>query len=144
MAFTPAAGASPPVELCKALRSFVDSVQPDEKHEFAFRTSWGGNFKDTEEPAFFSTRCVHDGYEPARNVCNYLMEHGSIEFAGSNVKAAISCLSRKTKLAPLMQLHSGTFSFSYDSDHRGALIVITLQEDPVVGGMIFRLEVDGY
>jgi hypothetical protein len=143
-AFPPSAIASPPAELCAVLRSFVDSVQPKKKREFSFRTSWGENFKDTAEPAFFAKRCVHDGYAPAERVCDHLMEQGSIEFAGSNVKAAISCLSRKTKFAPLMELQSGAFSFSYGSDHRGALVDITLQEDPVVGGMIFRLEADGY
>jgi hypothetical protein len=143
-ALSPTALASPPSELCKVLRSFVDSVRPDETREFTFRTSWGENFKDTTEPAFFAKRCVHDGYEPAKKVCDYLVEHGSTEFAGANVKDAISCLSKKTQFAPLMQLDSGAFSFSYGSDNRGALIDITLQQDAEVGGMAFRLEADGY
>jgi len=43
-----------------------------------------------------------------------------------------------------MQLHNASFSFSYGSDHRGALIDITLNEDKEIGGMAFRLEADGY
>ena len=72
------------------------------------------------------------------------MEYGSTEFAGANVKNTLSCLSKKTRFAPLMQLHNASFSFSYGSDHRGALIDITLNEDKEIGGMAFRLEADGY
>lgn len=142
--FLPAAHASPPSELCKVLRSFVESVQPDELREFTFRTSWGENFKDTPKPALAAKRCEHGDYGPAKKVCEYLIANGSTEFAGSNVKNAVSCLSRKTRFAPLMELQNGAFSFSYGSDDRGALIDITLSEDKGIGGMAFQLTADGY
>jgi hypothetical protein len=138
------AHASPPPELCKALRDFAESVKPDENREIAFRTSWGSNFKDDSEPAFFAKRCSHNGYEPAKSVCDYLMEHGSTEFAGANVKNAIGCLSRKTHFAPLFELNAGEFSFSYGSPNRGALIDISLRDDKEIGGMVFQLTADGY
>lgn len=136
--------ASPRPEFCKVLRGFVESLKPNEKREFSFHTSWGGNFKDSPEPAVVARRCVHNGYEPAKEVCDYLMEHGSAEFAGTNVQGAISCLSKKTRFAPLFQLNSGTFSFSHGSDDRGALVDITFKEDESLGGMVFRLEAEGY
>ena len=140
----PMAHASPPPDLCKALRSFVGAVQPDERLEFTFRTSWGENFKDAPESALAAKRCEHNGYESAKNVCEYLMENGSTEFAGLNVQNSIACLSKKTHFAPFMRLSDGTFSFSYGSDNRGALIEITLHKDHKIGGMVFRLAADGY
>lgn len=143
-AVLPAARASPPYELCKVLRSFVDSVKPGEQREFTLRTSWGENFKDASEQALAAKRCEHSGYEPAKKVCEYLIESGSTEFAGVNVQDAITCLSKKTRFAPFMQLNFGSFSFSYGSDNRGALIDINLRRDEKIGGMAFRLAADGY
>ena len=140
----PDANASPPREFCKALRSFVESVQPDEKHGFAFHTSWGANFKDAGEPAIGAKRCIYNDYEPGKVVCAYLMENGLTEFAGINVMDAITCLSTKTKFAPLLSLNSGAFSFTYGSANRGALIDVTFAADQDIGGMVFKLEADGY
>lgn len=136
--------ASPPPEFCKLLRAFVASVQPDETREFTFRTSWGANFKDDSQPAMGAKRCEHEGYDPAKNVCEYLMEHGSTEFTGVDVKDAVLCLSRKTRFDPRLSLNAADFSFSYGSDNRGALIDVTFNKDTVVGGMAFRLVADGY
>jgi hypothetical protein len=119
-------------------------VKPNEKREFTFRTSWGHNFNDDPEEALSAKRCEHGGFEPAKRVCDYLMGHGATEFSGNNVKEAVSCLSRKTRFAPGLEINSGAFSFSYGSDHRGALIDITFAEDDQVGGMVFRLRADGY
>ena len=145
-AVMPAAHAAPSSDFCKVLRAFVESVEPDEARTFIFRTSWGSNFKDAEaeKPAFFAKRCEHDGYEPAKKVCAYLVEHGSTEFTWINVKDTISCLSGKTKFDPALRLNSGEFRFSYGSEHRGAWIDISFQEDQEVGGMAFRLTADGY
>ena len=140
----PTVHARPPVEFCRALRDFVESVQPDEKRSFMFRTSWGSNFKDDQKPALYAMRCEHDGYDPAKAVCRYLAKYGSIEFTWIDVKDAISCLSRKTRFEPLLRINSGDFSFTYGSDHRGALIDIQFNEDPHIGGMVFKLTADGY
>jgi hypothetical protein len=144
IAWAPAAYASPAPEFCRVLRAFVKSVQPDETREFTFRTSWGSNFKDDKEPAFFAKRCVHEGYAPAEKVCAYLMEHGSTEFTGVDVKDAVSCLSPKTRFDARLSLNEANFHFSYGSENRGALIDVTFKEDAAVGGMAFRLAADGY
>jgi hypothetical protein len=135
---------APGSEFCPLLREFVKSVAPDEDREFAFHTSWGGNFKDDPEPVIFAKRCSHHGYAPAEKVCEDLMRYGSTEFAGYNAKRAITCLSRGTRFANGMELNSGSFSFSYGSANRGALIEIVVQEDPELGGMVFRLLAKGY
>lgn len=65
------AGADP---LCPPLRSFVQSVGPHETRTFAFRTSWGEGFKDSEAPHVLGAkRCEHGEYAPAKAVCAYLM-----------------------------------------------------------------------
>lgn len=71
--------------LCKPLKIFIASVKPDETRVLKFHTSWGSNFKDDEEPAFIAKRCDHGDYEPAKAVCEYLMEHGATEFSGNPV-----------------------------------------------------------
>jgi hypothetical protein len=136
--------ASPAPEFCNILRAFVDSVRPNENREFKFRTSWGSNFKDTQEPAIFAKRCEHGGYGPAEKVCAYLMEYGSTEFTGANVKDAVSCLSPQTVFDRRLNLNEADFHFNYGSENRGSLIDVTFKADPVVGGMVFRLAADGH
>ena len=130
--------------LCVPLLEFVTSVKRDELRELTFRTSWGRDFKDSlEEDVMYAKRCIHDGYEPAMKVCKYLMEHASVEFAGYNVIAALTCLSPETQFSGV-QLHHGSFSLSFGTDDRGSLIDIELYEDAQVGGMAFHISVDGY
>ena len=144
IAGTPVVQASPSPEFCRVLRAFVMSVQPNESREFTFRTSWGSNFKGAAEPALFARRCEPHGYAPAEKVCAYLMESGSTEFSGENVKDTIACLSRKTRFDPRLSLNEANFDFNYGSESSGALINITFKEDPAVGGMALRLVADGY
>jgi hypothetical protein len=130
--------------LCAPLRKFVESVKPHESKTITFRTSWGAEFKDSEEPSLAEKRCQHDGYDPAKLVCADLMAHGSTEFAGVNARRAVSCLSRETRFAPRMSVHAIAVSFSYGTDDRGSLVDISLAEDEVVGGMALTITAEGY
>jgi hypothetical protein len=130
--------------LCKPLRRFIASVKPDEIRVLKFHTSWGSNFKDDEEPAFFAKRCDHGSYEPAKAVCEYLMEHGATEFSGNNAKAAVSCLSAQTRIAAGMQIHAVSVSFSVGTENRGSLVDIEFIEDIDLGGMVLSITADGY
>jgi hypothetical protein len=140
----PKAQAAPTSEFCRALRAFVVSVQPDETREFTFRTSWGANFKNAVEPAISAKLCEHEDYAPAERVCAYLMDHGSTEFAGANVKDAVSCLSHKTRFDSRLSLNEADFSLSYGSENRGVLVDVTLKEDAEVGGMTLKVVAHGY
>lgn len=144
IAGVPAASASPDPGLCDVLRAFVSSVGPDQTREFTYRTSWGSNFKDAATPAMMGKRCEHGGHVPAEKVCAYLIEHGATEFAGYNFMSAVECLSPDTRFAPRLVLAAADFSFSYGTEERGALIDVVFKEDPVAGGMMFRLVADGY
>ncbi|WP_152670197.1 hypothetical protein [Lysobacter capsici] len=143
-AMLPTAHAAAPIELCKILRSFADSIPPNSEQEFTYRISWGENFKDSQEAVLGAKRCEHNGYEPARNICSYLMKHASIKSAGVVVMQAVSCLSRKSRFDPSLKIHSADLSFSYGGRNRGALIDVTYEEDIKVGGMALRLVATGY
>ncbi|QNH10992.1 hypothetical protein [Xanthomonas sp. SI] len=130
--------------LCAPLRAFVQSVKPDESKSFEFHTSWGGNFKDSAEPAIFAKRCNHFGYDPAQPLCAYLMEHGSIEFSDNNFKRAVMCLSSKTRLDSGLSVSEATISVSYGNDERGAHVSLEFAEDTQVGGMVLKVTADGY
>lgn len=130
--------------LCKPLRTFIASVKRDETRVLKFHTSWGSNFKDDAEPAFSAKRCDHGGYEPAKAVCEYLMEHGATEFSGNNAKAAISCLSSQTRFAAGMQIHAVSVSFSVGTENRGSLVDVEFTEDVALGGMVLSITADGY
>lgn len=130
--------------LCKPLRSFIASVKPDETRVLKFHTSWGSNFKDDDEPAFSAKRCDHGGYEPAKTVCGYLMEHGATEFAGNNATAAVSCLSTETRIPLSMQIRAFSVSFSVGTESRGSLVDVEFTEDVNLGGMVLSITADGY
>lgn len=140
----PTAQAAAPTELCKVLRDFALSIPPGSEREFTFRTSWGRNFKNSPEQAIAARRCEHNDYEPAKNVCRYLMEHGSIEFTGVVVKQMVSCLSKQSRFDPSLTIHEADFSFSYDGKNGHALIDLTFREDSQVGGKALRLIANRY
>lgn len=134
--------------LCTPLQEFVRSVKPGELREFTFHTSWGSDFKDSPESpsdlVMSAKRCIDHGYAPAKKVCEYLLEHGATEFAGNNVKDALTCLSPKTRFASMVGLHRGSFSLSFGTPNRGALIEMEFDEDQEIGGMAFKFSANGY
>jgi hypothetical protein len=134
--------------LCTPLQEFVRSVKPGELREFTFQTSWGGDFKDSSESpselVMSAKRCIDHGYAPAKKVCEYLLEHGAAEFAGNNVKEALTCLSPKTHFASMVALNRGCFSLSFGAQNRGALIEMEFYEDQEIGGMAFKFSANGY
>jgi len=130
--------------LCEPLRAFAASVNPGETRVLKFHTIWGSNFKDRAEPGFGAKRCDYAGYEPGKAVCVYLMKYGAIEFAGHNAKSAIQCLSSKTRFDPRAQVHSISVSLTYGEKDRGSLMVIQLEEQDELGGMVLKIKADGY
>jgi len=130
--------------LCKPLRQFIASVKPNETHVLKFHTSWGSNFKDDDEPAFFAKRCDHGGYDPAKAVCDYLMEHGATEFSGNNAKSVVSCLSTQTRFVAGMQINAISISIAVGTENRGSSVDIEFGEDVKLGGMVLSITADGY
>jgi hypothetical protein len=132
--------------LCSSLRSFVESIKKDESKTLEFHTSWGGDFKDSSSPGyvFAARRCMYSDYGPARSVCDYLMNHGAIEFSGNNAKDAIACLAPATRFSPRMTLDRVDVSFYYGTEYRGSNIQVTFVEDMKIGGMVLTIKADGY
>ena len=137
----PAAAAS---GLCGPLRDFVKSVKPGETRELKFHTIWGGNFKDREGPANGAKRCDFNSYEPAKAVCKYLMEFGSVESSGFNAKSAITCLSPDTRFAAGTRLNAIAFSMTFGSEVHGSLLDVAYTEDKEVGGMVLKIAANGF
>ncbi len=135
--------------LCAPLRAFAASIGPQQKHELVFRTSWGGNFKDSPEglsrrEVFYAKRCESFRYKQAKRVCDVLMENASVEFSNFNAMRAIECLSPKTHFSEHTRFERGEFSLMYGNENRGANITVSFEEDQAVGGMALRIVADGY
>jgi hypothetical protein len=130
--------------LCKPLRTFAASVKPDETKSIVFHTSWGSDFKNSSEPALYAKRCLHNDYAPGKVVCDYLMEHGSVEFSNRNAMRAISCLFPKTKFDSLLVLNKIDASFSYGTGNKGSIINVSFSEASDIGGMALKISAEGY
>jgi hypothetical protein len=131
--------------LCGPLRRFVESVKPSEMKVLAFHTSWGSDFKDSDDKLTLSARrCDHNAYEPAKAVCAYLMEHGATEFSGNNAKSAVMCLSRNTYFGDRLLLDGIELSLTYGSDDRGSNVEIKYAPDDQLGGMVLSITARGY
>ena len=142
-ASTATAQTAPDAAFCALLQDFVQSVRPQEAKEITFRTAWGRGFHGSPEQ-LYEKRCHHEDDEPSTKLCGYLVRHGSTEFTGVTVKAALMCLSPETRLAQSLRLERGTFSFSVGTPDRGAWVEAAFGEDPDVGGKAFRLKLRGY
>jgi len=139
-----AAGASTHDSLCTPLRAFVESVAAGQTQSLEFHTVWGGDFKSVKARALYAKQCVHHGYQPAKVVCNFLMQHGAIEFSGNNAKNAVSCLSPATHFATPMRLDSLDVSFSFGTPNRGSNITVSYEPATKMRGMVMVITAAGY
>ena len=130
--------------MCDPLMAFVSSVAVGETREVKFHVVVGGNFKDRSEPAYGAKRCDYAGYEPAKALCAYFMEFGSIESPGYNAKPVISCLSPKTRFAPGTWLYAIRFGTKVGTESRGSRVDLVLGEDTEVGGVSLTIKAAGY
>ncbi|WP_250633097.1 hypothetical protein [Pinirhizobacter soli] len=150
LVFTQSSSAATKDTFCPRLKAFVASVKPNEKRELEFQTSWGTGFKVPLEakgstgPSLLEKRCVHNGYAPAKAVCDNLMHFGSVEFPGSNAMEAIMCLSPKTQFAGRFQIQRIDAEFDRGTANRGVSITVRLEEDKALGATVLRVTADGY
>jgi hypothetical protein len=140
----PAQAASQPKDaLCKELTAFLSSVNPDEKHSITLYTFWGAR-KDGDKIVIASSRCEHGSYEPGTKLCAYLAANTSREFPGHTVSRTLNCLVPDLGLPKELEIHSGSFSSSFGSPDRGALIDIELSPKQDSDEMAFTITADGY
>lgn len=131
-------------DLCKSLQGFIESVAPEETRELKLHIILGGNFKDREGPAYGARRCDFGSYEPAKALCQYLMQFSSIESPGHNAKNVIACLSPKTRFAPGTWIYAISFATKVGTETRGSRVDVVLSEDKEVGGTVMSIKAKGY
>jgi len=132
-----------PDSFCKELEIFLSSVQPDETHELIMRTFWGAKIVG-DDMIIGSKSCDHNDYEPGKALCTYLMRNSSTEFAGYNAKRILNCLSPEPGIGENLEIHSGSFSTTFGSPDRGALVDLEIAPGSEPGEMVLHLKVDGY
>jgi hypothetical protein len=129
---------------CEPLQEYVGSVAPGETRELRFHVIVGSNFKDRDGAAYGARRCDYGGHEPGKALCQYFMEHSSIESPGHNAKSIISCLSPKTRFAPGTWLYAISFAVKVGTETRGSRVDVVLGEDKEVGGVSLSIKTTGY
>ncbi|MBZ0225193.1 MAG: hypothetical protein K8F51_04370 [Comamonas sp.] len=80
-------------ETCAEIASFANSVDSSVR-SVTLTTDWGGRF--TPQPAdryiLASKECDHGDYGPGRELCDYLLQNTSTEFASANLNTVLVCL----------------------------------------------------
>ncbi|WP_282295273.1 hypothetical protein [Stenotrophomonas sp. PS02289] len=130
-------------EYCSNIASFMTSVKPDETREVTLRTFWGMR-TEGNQVVMGSKTCEHNDYEPGKKLCAYLIEHSFTEFPGENAKRILNCLSPARPIAKDLRINSGSFTTSFGSEDRGAVVNLDVLPDKEPGEMVLRLEALGY
>jgi hypothetical protein len=131
-------------DLCPILTKYIDSIGVDQKTTIELHTSWGSNFNDDSDDVFAAKRCIRDESSSAKELCSYLMKNSSTEFAGINFKRFLSCLSPKSKIDINVYVNLASIELSYGNEDRGASIELSLEDDEKIGGMVLKMEAEGY
>lgn len=139
-----ASGAHTHDSLCKPLRAFAESVAAGQTQSLEFHTVWGGNFKSVTARTLYAKQCIHHGYQPAKVVCKFLMQHGAIEFSGNNAKSAVSCLSPGTHFASPVRLDGLEVSFPFSAPNRSSNITVSYGTATNMRGMVMVITTTGY
>ena len=80
-----------PDTLCPALQAFAEGIPPGQAQRVTLRTFW------EPEPAI---ACERPDTAPAREFCQYLSTHSSIEFMSTNVRRVMRCAGISYPEAP--------------------------------------------
>lgn len=129
--------------LCAEVKAFLASVKPDETRTISLRTFWGAR-EEGDQIVIGSKSCEHNDYEPGEKLCAYLIQNSSTEFAGYNAKRILNCFIPGPGITADLEIHSGSFSTTYGSPNRGALVDFQLAPDKGAGDMVLHLQADGY
>ena len=74
--------------MCNAIAHFAESAKVSVTRSVTLRGGWGGDTPDL----IMTHDCVHSGYEPGKQLCDYLLPNTSWEFGQYNAEVAIACL----------------------------------------------------
>jgi hypothetical protein len=76
-------------DLCVEMAKFANATQVGTERSVELSTDWSN----------FSKSCAHDGYEPGKAFCQWLMGNTSTEFAHINIGRALACLDPSANYA---------------------------------------------
>jgi hypothetical protein len=86
-----------PDGMCAEIARFANSTGDASAHKVELVNDWGGPISQQESQkgdfTLYVKRCDHGGYDPAKVLCAYLMEHTSTEFPYNTVRRALLCLN---------------------------------------------------
>lgn len=142
-AFDARAQGNPKDMLCAEVDAFLRSVKPDETRILIMRTFWGAR-EEGDRIVIGSKSCEHNDYEPGKKLCAYLLQNSSTEFAGHNAKRILNCVMPEPGIPAELEIQDGSFSTTFGSPDRGALLDLELAPDKGRGEMVLRLKADGY
>jgi hypothetical protein len=86
----------PSDDMCPAIAAFANAIADDQEHSVQLKTDWGGMYHKSEE-LMFAKECEHGGFAPGKELCAYLLENTSTEFAASNYRRALECVGVKAQ-----------------------------------------------
>ncbi len=129
--------------LCAEVKEFLSSVEPDKTRTITLYTFWGAR-EEGEFLVMGSKGCDHNDYDPGKKLCAYLIQNSSTEFAGYNAKRILNCLIPRPGIAAELEIHSGSFSTTFGSPNRGALVDLKIFPGKGDGEMELHLQADGY
>ena len=114
IAFAGCAAFSKHDELCGQIVQFANGSVTNKEHSVQFTTDWGG-VHSLERDIFAEKRCEHEGFEPGKRLCDYLMENTSMEFAALNINRALRCIGAPEIPNPIQaELQRATAQFESD------------------------------
>lgn len=131
--------------LCDPLKFFVHSVHAGETRKIVFNAIWGSSFKTSDQTGFSlgEKACAHDGYKPAKPFCAALVQIGSMEFPGGNAEEVVECLTGEAHKRGLF-LAKIDATITVGNGDKGQEVHLVLGDDPVRGGSVMTISVDGY
>jgi len=83
--------------MCPAIAAFANASDASLR-SVRLTTDWGGVYTRSDDPTHFvmaAKGCAHDGFEPGKALCAYLLEETSTEFPAVNYRRALRCLGRR-------------------------------------------------
>jgi hypothetical protein len=87
-------------DMCPAIAVFANAASADRDNSVRLMTDWGGVYYKSEDPkeqVFYAKNCMHDAFEPGKELCKYLLENTSTEFPAMNYRRALECIGVKSR-----------------------------------------------
>lgn len=100
--------------MCDQIARFAESAQIGVAHSVTLRGGWGG-----DTPNILMTHdCEHSGYDPGKQLCDYLVPNTSWEFGQYNARSAVACLDSPERRSVIRKLNQDEWPIEITSSMR--------------------------